>query len=116
MVVLHEVVLQVCFILTDKLTLKAAKGQVTPQVFVHLLLCDERHFAGLHSAGSKTETVCGCQVGLIPLSVCAAELAALLTAEEWAFGVWSFMRDSKMPFEETWIRKSFTALRTLEDS
>lgn len=110
MFVLHEVTSQVFYILTDKLTMKAAKGHVAPQMSLHLILCGEYDFAGLVGAGNKSETMCGHQVGLIFLTLCAAELAALLGAGKQAhFRFTSTVDAFKVAFQDTRLEKSLVA-------
>lgn len=113
MSVLQNVVFQVRYILSDKLALKAAKGHVAPQVSFHLILCEEWYLAGPDSAWNTSEIVCGNQVGLIFLTLCTAELAALLLAEKWAFRITSTVNTFKVAYQTTGFAKSLTAQRTL---
>ena len=112
MAVLQDVVTQVFYAMSNKLTLKAAEGHVAPRVSLHLTLCEEWHSAGLQGAGEKSETMCGCEVGLIFLTLCADELTVWLSAVEWAFRVTSTVDAFKVPSEDTWLGKGLTALRT----
>lgn len=113
MVVLSEVFLQVFYILSHKLTLKAAEGLVALQVMLNLCLCAERHSAGPDSAGNKRQTMGRRQVGLILLTHGATELTAGLSAGEWALRVTSTVDASEVAFQDSRAGECLTALRTL---
>lgn len=91
--------------------MKAAKRHVAFAVALHLTLCEERHFAGPEGAGNKSEAVRGRQVDLIFLMICAAELAALLRAVEWAFRVTSAVEDFEVVFQSSCFGEDLAALR-----
>lgn len=111
-VLLREVVTHFFCILGDKLAVNAAIRHVALPVALHLTLCEERHFAGAEVARNQSEAVCGRQVDLIFLTICAAELAALLRAGKWAFRVTTTVEDFEVVFQSTWLGKDLAALRT----
>lgn len=57
--------------------------------------------------------MCGREVVLIFLTLCAAELTVRLSTVERAFKVTSTVDVFKVPFEDSWFGKSLAALRTL---
>lgn len=56
--------------------------------------------------------MCGRQVGLIFLTICAAELTTLLIAGKLILRVLFVVEDFEMLFQSTWLGKDLTALRT----